>query len=168
MKKILLVLTLGISLTFVGCSSADNIEVSETKVGAQTQEAHINLNGQNLEIGMNITEDIINKLGEPLDIQNAPSCHYDGNDTIYAYEGFTLYAYQDGEENNLYIIELLNENVQTPQGSKVGMTKDEVIALHGEDYTFEGTILSYEKDDMSIEFTIDESDIVTLIEIVEI
>ena len=169
MKKLLAtILIASISITTVGCgTSSESGKEKEPEANMEVTTTAIKLNGQEVEIGMDVTEDIIENIGDPLDEIEAPSCHYDGNDTIYAYEDFTLYVYQNGEENILYITELTTEKVETPEGAKVGMTKDEIIEIYGEEYIEEGVILSYEEEDYNIDFTIDESGIVTLIELLE-
>ncbi len=76
-----------------------------------------------------------------------------------------LYVYQDGDVNSLYIIEFLTDNIETSKGATLGMTFEEVVNLHGEEYIHEGIRLSYEEDGVFTDFTLDENNFVIMIEI---
>lgn len=84
-----------------------------------------------LKIGMSMTDSVISAIGTPNDTMQAPSCHFDGNDTIYVYDGYSLYTYQDGDKSVLYLIEINSTAASTSLGATVGMSYDEVRALYG-------------------------------------
>lgn len=195
MKNLLIVLVLGLSLTFIGCASQEEDEIttedtSDSAVADSDEsesvdsnanldveeesnevtfvtgsEDSIEVNGQVLQIGMNVTDDIITAVGEPLDTMEAPSCHYDGNDTIYTYEEFALYTYLDGENNTLYLIELNGSSIQTANGAYVGMSTEEVIACCGSDYESVGMMMEYIYDNVTIDYSTDETGCISMIEI---
>ncbi len=161
MKKLVLALAMVFALVLTGCGSGGEEGGEASDNGGQEG---IVLNGQTLEMEMNVTDDTINTLGEPVEVVEAPSCHYDGNDTIYTYEDFVLYAYQDGSENKLYIVELTSDAVETSEGAKVGMTEEEVISLMGDSFEKEGQTLNYALDDYKCIFTIGAEGTVDYIE----
>lgn len=186
MKKLLVMtMVLGLMFTCVGCGdsvsddvteaatteaaveeldASDDMSVEESEPVASLEDC-VELNGQTVQLGMDITDEFIETLGYPNETMEAPSCHYDGNDTIYVYDDFILYTYQDGEENALYLIELSTENVQTSYLACVGMTMDEVISCHGEAFENAGVMMEYTYENAMIDFTLDESGVVTMIEI---
>ncbi len=121
-------------------------------------------NGKELKIGMAANDALIKSLGQPIDIQNAPSCHYDGNDTIYVFNGFSVYTYADNGTDIIYLIELSGSNVSTSLGAKVGMSVSDVKALYGESTSQSGSALNYAVSGTTkLSFTY-SGDTVTLIE----
>lgn len=118
-----------------------------------------------LHIGDVITQDVINLIGTPESIEQAPSCHYDGNDTLYYYLGYTLYTYRDGENDILYTIELNSEDVKTSLDIAVGQSRDDVVSAYGENYESQGKFIEYSISDSAyLKFTFDDSNLVTMIE----
>ena len=123
--------------------------------------------GKDLKIGMKVTDSLIKSLGQPLDIQNAPSCHYDGNDTIYCYDGFSIYTYANNGADIIYIIELNEANVATSLGAKVGMSVADVKNKYGKSTSQAGSTFEYNiSSTAKLSFTY-SGDTITLIEYVE-
>lgn len=78
---------------------------------------------------------ILKALGEPKKTFEQDSCAYQGKDKVYSYEGFDICTWQvDGKEcvNAIY---LMDNTVATPEGVKIGSTKQDVINAYGKDYT---------------------------------
>ncbi len=100
--------------------------------------------GNVLEIGMTVTKELIANIGDTIDVQTAPSCHYDGEDTIYVYENFSLYTYLDGEKEVLYLIEITSDGVATPKGIKIGSTYEEMKNSYGTPIDETAVFSSYE------------------------
>ncbi len=124
MKKIfvLLLSIVTLLLVLIGCSSKEAIQshvmISETKVA----------------LGGIYNDVLATALGEPMDTQEAVSCHYDGYDTIYTYDGFQLYTYQLKEQKVLYCIEITDSTMSTPEGAKVGMTVSQIEEIYGTEH----------------------------------
>ena len=159
----------------VGCSGSGDVSSDETpsspsssnvsSENVNTDSGKITLGTAELSVGMVITEDIINKVGTPDDIMSAPSCFFDGEDTIYVYEDFSLYTYRDGDKDYLYIIELSTDKNATEFGGKVGMNIADIEELYGYDSTGTATSKVYKLGENSkLRFTFDETETVTLIE----
>ena len=176
MKKVLAI-TLELMMIFalVGCSGSGDVSSDETpsspsssnvsSENVNTDSGKITLGTAELSVGMVITEDIINKVGTPDDIMSAPSCFFDGEDTIYIYEDFSLYTYRDGDKDYLYIIELSTDKNATELGGKVGMNIADIEELYGYDSTGTATSKVYKLGENSkLRFTFDETETVTLIE----
>ena len=176
MKKVLAItLVLMMIFALVGCSGSGDVSSSETpsspsssnvsSENVNTDSGKITLGTAELKVGMVITEDIINKVGTPDDIMSAPSCFFDGEDTIYIYEDFSLYTYRDGDKDYLYIIELSTDKNATQFGGKVGMNIADIEELYGYDSTGTATSKVYKLGENSkLRFTFDETETVTLIE----
>lgn len=179
MKKVLsITLVLMMIFTLVGCSGNSDVSSDETPSsptssdvsssgGQQTSadSGKITLGGAELKVGMVITSDIIDSVGAPDDIMSAPSCFFDGEDTIYVYEDFSLYTYRDGDKDYLYIIELSTDKNSTELGGKVGMDIADVEEIYGLGSTGTATSKVYKLSENSkLRFTFDETETVTLIE----
>ena len=176
MKKVLsITLVLMMIFALVGCSGSGDVSSNETPLApsssnvssenVNTDSGKITLGTAELSVGMVITEDIINKVGTPDDIMSAPSCFFDGEDTIYVYEDFSLYTYRDGDKDYLYIIELSTDKNATEFGGKVGMDIADIEELYGYDSTGTATSKVYKLSENSkLRFTFDETETVTLIE----
>lgn len=121
-----------------------------------------------LNIGGAITEDTLKPLGEPLDKMSAPSCHYDGDDTIYIYDGLSIYTYADGDKEIVYLIEIESDAYSVKNGAKVGMTLDEVKGLLDEPTSETAVSIVYNvSDTTAIRFSVTDST-VTKIEYEEV
>ncbi len=86
-------------------------------------------------------------------------------DTIYTYDDFVLYAYQDGEDKPLYIIELDTDKVATKEGVTVGMTSEQVMEIFGDACVNEGSFLSYAEGEYTTDCFLDDNNVVSYIEL---
>ena len=177
MKKIISLFLVAIMvLTFVACgkdkSTNDTTEATNNnnKPAATVARDDSFVTGDLvLNIGEAIPSDkLTTVLGEPLDKQSAPSCHYDGNDTIYIYDGIVIYTYADGDSEIVYLVELSSDTYTAKGDTKVGMTADEVKAILGTPTQETAVSLVYEvSDTTAIRFTLADS-VVSMIEYEEV
>ena len=135
---------------------------AEEKTDKKTPSKKIGFN--ELKIGMTVNDDTVNSLGTVIDKQNAPSCHFDGNDTIYCYNGFKLYTYMDNGAQKLYLIEIDGSSVKTAKGASIGMTVDNIKSLYGEPEKETGTSIVYSENGANVRFTFNSDEVITLIE----
>ena len=170
MKKwLIFLLTLCLCLSVASCGTTGGNSSENSNNSSETTEnkkpaSHVQIKGITLSLGAEFTEEDRTALGEPDDVMEAPSCHYDGSDSIYYYPGFTLYTYMSEEKAILYSIELSDASLSTPEGIKVGMTLDEVKAQCGSDFKETETGISYALDEgIDLNFRA-EAGIVTVIE----
>lgn len=150
MKKLaIMAAILCLSLAAASCgtgttqSAPESASSSSPASGEKTPASYVEINGVRLSLGAAFTQEDEAALGEPDEVLEAPSCHFDGNDSLYYYPGFTLYTYMDNEEAILYSVELSDVSHSTPEGAAVGMTLDEVKALCGDGFEETETGLSY-------------------------
>ncbi len=174
-KKIVVLLFCGVLiLSTAACAgeSSSGTDKSTVPVTTSAPVAKIDtvvINGQELSLFSQITDDLIATLGTPTDIQKAPSCHYDGEDTIYTYDSFVLYTYAQDESEILYLIEIKDNSIKTSEDISIGSSYDDVICAYGtpddESVLFAKYIVS---DTTAIRFKLDESRNVIGIEYSEI
>lgn len=103
----------------------------------------VKINGTQLALSAELTDDAQKALGDTVNEVQAPSCHYDGTDNIYYYDGFTIYTYMEGDKSIVYSIEIESSSISTTEGAKTGMTQDEVKKLYGDDFEETVTGISY-------------------------
>ena len=131
---------------------AEKTEKKSDTAPTRKDSGQIRINGKTLRIGMTITDSFISSLGTPDDIQNAPSCHYDGSDTIYCYNGYSLYTYANGSNNYLYLVEIDGSGISSELGIHVGSSVDDVKSAYGNPSSETGTSLVYNLSNCIIRF----------------
>ncbi len=136
MKRVLfLLLSVAITLSFLGCNQSTADDGKQNTGDENLIQAYVLINDTKVQLGGVFDEALASALGEPLDVQEAVSCHYDGFDTIYYYEGFTVYTYLLENDKIIYSIELDSTEIKTPEGAAVGMTRTEIEEIYGTEYS---------------------------------
>ncbi|MBQ3987178.1 MAG: hypothetical protein II629_00280, partial [Ruminococcus sp.] len=81
---------------------------------------------------------VLSKLGKAVNVSSAPSCHGDGEDKTYEYNGFTIYTYPGGGNDLVLEVNVLSSAVPTSKGIKVGSSLNDITAVYGNGYTTDG------------------------------
>ena len=94
-------------------------------------------------------------LGEPLEEKSQLSCHGQGDDKTYTYNGFVLNTYPlDGQDRVLEIV-INTAGIPTSKGVQVGDPVSSVTAAYGDGYREVGMYYAYEAGDgKSLQFFI--------------
>lgn len=126
MKRIFAMM-LVLSLLLCGCGNkpAENTDQIGT-AGVVT------LGNVTVQVGGELNATQKTDLGTPIEVYEAPSCHYEGMDTVYTYDGYTLQTYRKGTVDILCMVILESAAYATDKGIRVGDTLDAVIAAYGE------------------------------------
>lgn len=116
-------------------------------------------------IGVNMDMDsIVSYVGEPIQIDTAPSCYYDGDDKTYIYNDFAIYTYTyDGSVYYSQEVEFTSNTVYTDKGIHIGSTLAEVESAYGTGYTVMGTNYRYYASDDTYFYLNIDQDVVTAI-----
>ena len=121
MKKILLIAIL--LLVFVGCSTNPDT----------TDGYYFETNGLKIAMGDNASDFLV-KTGTPIEQYSAPSCAFDGDDTVYDFGSYQITTYlSDGGEifTGVY---LLDDRFSTKEGIKIGSKLSEMLSAYGDEY----------------------------------
>ena len=166
MKKILSIFALfmGIFL-FAACSGGDkDPQGSKTpNNGEQKEETAFAFKFDGNTITMNMASgELLEKLGEPISLFEAPSCAFDGMDKIYSYPGFELHNYTANDKDYVSAVILKDDSVSTEEGVYIGESKDKVLETYGEDYKDEDGSYAYYKADSKLRFIFEENEIVSI------
>lgn len=109
-----------LALLLVGCGGSEDAVASYVTIG----DTKVTLGGA-------YDDALAAALGEPDSTEQAVSCHYDGYDTMYYYDGYTVYTYLFEDQKIMYSIEITDASIKTPEGAAVGMTVAEVEGIYG-------------------------------------
>ncbi|MBO5342090.1 MAG: membrane lipoprotein lipid attachment site-containing protein [Lachnospiraceae bacterium] len=108
------------------------------------------------------TKEFLDKLGEPLHYYEVKSCAFEGMDKIYTYRSFEVSTYPNGTEDLVSYIYFKDDTVTTQEGAYIGMSKADVIALYGSDYTESAGMHVYESGGMELRFIFENDSVVSI------
>jgi len=97
-------------------------------------------------------EKVSAEIGEANDVFEAPSCAFDGLDKMFYYDDFIIGTYPDGEKDFIMSITLTSDNVQTPEGAKLGMGFGDIIKIYGGAYENNFDLYFYTQGDIELSF----------------
>ncbi len=105
----------------------------DEKNGENKEGYYFEYNGVEMAIN-DRAEPILEKLGEPMNYFEAPSCAFEGMDKIYSYPGFDLQTYTKGDDEYVYSILFLDDSVTTREGIGLNATLKQITEAYGNDY----------------------------------
>ena len=181
MKKKLLVIVSAAVLIMTACGGndelvigAENTNTNITSETTTTENADIAseevstvkgytfvYNGVEISVDMKMDE-LLAKLGEEDSYFEAPSCAFDGMQRIYTYGSMELNTYIGEDGDYLDAIILKDDLISTPEGIKVGDSPEMVVEAYGENYTDNNGSYTYEKDDMKLNFIVEDGAVVSI------
>ena len=124
MKRIF-ALALAVALLLCGCGKENKKEEGGSK-------AAVKLGDVTVTVGEVLTDEMKTALGEPASTEEAPSCHYEGMDTVYRYDGFSIQTYRKGDADCIAVVTIESAAYPTDKGIKVGDKLDAVMDAYGE------------------------------------
>lgn len=80
---------------------------------------------------------------EPNSVYQVPSCAIEGTDNVYSFDAAEITAFDDGTNEIIYSVVLVDPNVATDEGLMLGDKVEKVIELYGESYVESGTAMVY-------------------------
>lgn len=96
-----------------------------------TNKAAVTLGDVTVTLGEALTQEQLDALGNPVDVQEAPSCHYEGMDTVRQYDGFSLQTYRQGDADILCVAVITGNPYPTDKNVAVGSTAQAVRDAYG-------------------------------------
>lgn len=142
MKKYIMIIVFLVLLT--ACGSKDT----------KQQEGYVfKLNGQEITMGDKAAE-FIKGAGSPTSQSSAPSCAFEGDDTVYDYSSYQVTTYQSNGVELVTGVYLLDSSISTKEGVNIGSTMDEVKKAYGDDYQEEYGVFTYTKGKTNLAFVV--------------
>lgn len=157
MKKILFLLLCVLCLTACGGENAkEKQKVVDDRVGYS-----LTIEDYKIMVGDDFSS-IKGELGENYEFQEVPSCAFEGMDKIYTFSDYEIYNYIDGDVEKIYTITLLNDNISTAEGVKIGSTIDDVVSKYGVDYKDAIGAYTYAKGKTLLTFIFDNNSVISI------
>lgn len=159
---LLLLLSCAVCATACG-NKADPAEDNgdKTEIGTYT----VKYQGTVIELGKDATG-VLTALGEPSAKQFVASCGEGAGDQWrYTYASIYLFTVKTDEGEIVDAVALRDDIAKTGKGITVGSTEAEITAAYGEPTAKQGNKLRYTKDNHTMEFVLDDADMVKLVEI---
>ena len=103
---------------------------------------------------------VLDNLGEPLGIFEAPSCAFEGIDRIFGYPGMQIHTYPKDDSDFVHTISLRDDSLRTTEGGiRLGSDIQAALDAYGNDYEFDTGLYRYRRGRTTLEF-LTEDDIV--------
>ena len=106
---------------------------------------------------------IIEKLGEPKETFEAPSCAFEGKSYTYTYDGFKVETYPNNDANRVYAVMLTDATQKTAEGLAVGATAEEIITACGEATVETDTLIVYAGDGIDLQFFMEDEKVTSIV-----
>ena len=112
-------LILAVVILFGGCSQ-------EEAPAPEGEEAHrVTLNGTVVEM-QDAAQPVLEKLGEAVNVQQIPSCAFDGVETTYFYGSFYLTTYPGEAGEVIASVWFVDDSLATGEGVRIGDSREAV------------------------------------------
>ena len=102
---------------------------------------------------LDLVDDVIANIGEPVDSFAAASCAYQGDDYFYYYDGFEFTANLIDDQEKIISITMDDDTVELPQGVCIGMEIQEALDLINESLGGSADDVRYEQNNAIYTFT---------------
>ena len=139
---------------------------TETQAAAKSSTAAIDpadaifyFRGIKIELNAEL-EPILAPLDEPLSVSSQLSCHGEGEDKTYTYDGFIINTYPlEGKDRILEVV-IQNAGIPTTKGVQVGDPVSKATEAYGDGYRAVGMYYAYDAGDgKSLQFFIENDTI---------
>ena len=127
--------------TSLSASSKAESTKEEDKAVISEEDVVFNHNGVSIKLNTPM-EDVIGELGE-VEPKSEKSCHGEGEDKTYTYEGFNVYTYPLDGKDMILQVAVTDAGIATSKGIEVGSSVDDVTAAYGSEFKKVGVYYSY-------------------------
>ena len=137
-------------------TSVPATEAAQSGSGVTDADLTFVYNGVNVELNGD-AQALIAAIGEDYEESSQLSCHGEGDDKTYKFNGFIINTYPlDGEDRVLEVV-INGEGIATSKGIGLGASVDEVTSTYGDGYRKVGMYYAYEAADgkRSLQFFIE-------------
>ena len=106
--------------------------------------------------------DVVDALGDPLGIFEAPSCAFDGIDRIFSYPGLQIHTYPSGDDDFIHTISFRDDSIGTSENIYLGDSLDLLLKAYGEDFEYELDMYTFTRGLTTLSFLIEEDMVVSI------
>lgn len=156
MKRIF-ALAMAAMLLLCGCGKDNKKEEGGSK-------AAVKLGDVTVTVSEALTDEMKTALGEPIGTEEAPSCHYEGMDTVYVYDGFRIQTYRNGDTDAVAVITVESADHPTDKGVKVGDSTEAAKDAYGEAAEETAYYIVYDlTDNVTLTFELSDGKVATIL-----
>ena len=119
-----------------------------------------NFNGKTVQLNEDMTS-VLSKLGKYKKVTSAQSCHGEGEDKRYEYNGFYVDTYPSGGKDKVIGV-TITSGLSTPKGVSVGDSEAKVIEKYGSGFKKIGKFMSYVSGNKSLMFFMNNGKVVEI------
>lgn len=132
-------------------------QAQNSGVGSETQNAPYVFDYNNFIIGADLD---VSKLPDDFQFEPVAECAFIGMAEKYSTSSFDVYVQPD--THKIYLVELKDDTVSTPEGIHIGSTVDEIkLAYVDEPVSESANSILYVYDSYQLQFTLDDAGKVT-------
>jgi len=146
-------------------NSADAVAGDGSSENAQADEAETEFAfafGDSLiKMDQDIAE-VLEIMGEPLGVFEAPSCAFDGIDRIFSFPGVQIHTYPREDRDFVHTISLRDDSVSTVGGIYLGESPEAVFSAYGTFYEHEFDMFTYTRNMTTLSFLIEDDMVVAI------
>lgn len=143
MKTYQRILSVILAVLMLCVMTACGTEPEEPQETQRVPEWSLNVNGNELYVGMDMPKD----LGEPTAYFEAASCAIQGLDKDYTYGSILVKTEDDGKTERIVGLTILDDGAATNMGATIGDSRDKVVGVHGTPSSESETALIYHAGD---------------------
>ena len=161
---IIIVVAICVGVYFLTKDSKESNSPVENNAGLAAQDNNettikLEFEGKDMTPGAVFSKDIF---GQEQTYSEVPSCAGQGTDKVYNYGSYEITAYQDGEQEKIYSVYFIDDQITTSEGVKLSDEKSVMIEKYGENYEELGSQYTYSSENVNLSFIV-ENDIITSI-----
>lgn len=133
MKRVMAFLLVTIFF-LTGCGKADK--------GTDESKVEFYVNNVSLVPGEDFSK-VKNDLGDPVDVMEAASCYFEGNDKIFTYDDYEVRTYPKDGTDVIQDICVKTDKFKTGKGITVGAGLSDITKAYGDNYKATGNMYKY-------------------------
>ncbi len=139
-------------MTIQACGKSENTTQKQNTENVKLDAKSARIDGSIIKIDDNI-KDVMKKIGETQDVEQAKSCLYNGYDKAYKYDDCTIRTYPDGDDDYVNSIEIYSSEIGIEKAVHVGDTIETVKKVYGDNPAFDtDTYSAYEDEEYGVAF----------------
>lgn len=108
--------------------------------------------GKDMTPGAVFSRDIF---GEELTYSEVPSCAGQGTDKVYNYDSYEITAYQDGDQEKIYSVYFIDDQITTTEGVKISDDSSVMFEKYGDNYEQTGNQYTYTSGNVELSFIVE-------------
>ena len=108
--------------------------------------------GKDMTPGAVFSRDIF---GEELTYSEVPSCAGQGTDKVYNYGSYEITAYQDGDQEKIYSVYFIDDQITTTEGVKISDDSSVMFEKYGDNYEQTGNQYTYASGNVELSFIVE-------------